>query len=109
MAKVVSDCQRDWQDRLPMIVAAYNAAHHETTGHSPFYLVFGREYRIPLDLVLATGGTERVEDIHEYADQLRERMQNAYRLVNERFKTTTERMKQRYDVKVKHIQFEIGQ
>lgn len=109
MAKVVSDSQRDWQDRLPMIVAAYNAAHHSTTGHSPFYLVFGREYRIPLDLVLAIGETETEEDRHEYADQLRERIQDAYRLVNERLKTTTERMKRRYDTKVKPIQFEIGQ
>jgi transposase InsO family protein len=109
MAKVVSDSQRDWQDRLPMIVAAYNAAHHETIGHSPYYLVFGHEYRIPLDLVLAIGGTEKEEDRHEYADQLRERIQDAYRLVNEKLKTTTERMKRRYDVKVKPIQFEIGQ
>ena len=93
MAKVVSENQRDWQDRLPMIVVAYNAAHHDTTGHSPFYLVFGRENRIPLDLVLTTSVTERVEDRHEYADQLRERMQDAYKLANKRLKTTTERMK----------------
>jgi hypothetical protein len=109
MAKVVTESQRDWQDRLPMIVAAYNATYHETTGHSPYYLVFGCEYRIPLDLILSTGGTDRVEDRQEYANQLRERIEDAYKLVNERLKTTTERMKQRYDMKVKPIQFEIGQ
>jgi len=30
--------------------------------------------------VLATRETEKVEDIHEYADQLREKMQDAYRM-----------------------------
>ncbi len=62
LAKVISDNQRDWQDRLPTVVAAYNAAFHEATGLSSYYLVFGREYRIPLDLTLAIENTENALD-----------------------------------------------
>jgi hypothetical protein len=51
-SKVVDDSQRDWQEKLPLITAAYNAAQHETTGYSPYYIVYGREYRTPLDLTL---------------------------------------------------------
>ena len=57
LSKVVSENQRDWQDKLPMITAAYNAAQHETTSYSPYYLVYGREHRTPLDLTLSCQNT----------------------------------------------------
>jgi transposase InsO family protein len=52
MAKVISESQRDWQDRLGLITAAYNAAHHEATGFSPFSLMYGRCYCTPIDLAM---------------------------------------------------------
>jgi hypothetical protein len=54
--KVVSDDQKDWQDHLPMVTAAYNASCHESTGFSPFYILFGREYCTPIDLTLKSPG-----------------------------------------------------
>ena len=42
LSKIVSENQKDWAERLPMVVAAYNAAHHATTEYSPYYLMFGR-------------------------------------------------------------------
>ena len=50
LCKVVSDSQKDWQEKLPMVVAAYNAAQYESSGHSPYYLMYGRVYCTPLDL-----------------------------------------------------------
>ena len=51
LAKVVSTHQRDWDEMLPYVMAAYRASNHEVTGFSPNYLVFGRENRAPLDVV----------------------------------------------------------
>jgi hypothetical protein len=50
LSKVVSENQRDSAEHLPMVIAAYNAIHYETTEYSAYYLMFGREYRTPLDL-----------------------------------------------------------
>jgi hypothetical protein len=52
LSKIISENQRDWAERLPTVVAAYNAACHQTTEYSPYYLMFGREYKTPLDLTL---------------------------------------------------------
>jgi hypothetical protein len=55
---------------------AYNAARHETTEYSLYYLMFGREYKTPLDLTLDVPEVKPPEEC-EYADQLRQRIQTA--------------------------------
>jgi predicted aspartyl protease len=109
LSKVVSENQRDWAERLPMVIAAYNAAHHETTEYSPYYLMFGREYRTPLDLTLNIPEEASPLDMGDYAAQLRERIQTAYEVVNQHLHTKTERMKTRYDAKVHTFQLQPGE
>ena len=109
LSKVVSENQRDWQDKLPMITAAYNAAQHETTSYSPYYLVYGREYRTPLDLTLTSQNTSYGNTEIDYVELLQNRLKEAYETVNSRLKTMTQRMKKRYDAKVKDIQLEPGE
>jgi transposase InsO family protein len=108
LSKVVSENQRDWAERLPMVVAAYNAAQHETTEYSPYYLMFGREYRTPLDLTLKIPEEMASTDMGEYATQLRDRIQCVYEVVNQHLKSKTQRMKTRYDAKVHSFQLEPG-
>jgi hypothetical protein len=48
-------------------------------------------------------------DRNDYADQLRERIQTAYAEVNEGLGTVTQRMKKRYDARVKPLILKPGQ
>jgi hypothetical protein len=41
IGKCVSTNQRDWDDRLQTVVAAYRASRHEATGFSPNMLMLG--------------------------------------------------------------------
>jgi transposase InsO family protein len=101
LAKLVQENQRDWQDRLIPVTASYNAAYHESLSYSPYYIMHGREYRTPLDLSMGIGDRAYGNCTIDYVDELQERLKTAYRDVNERMQTNTQRMKLRYDGKVK--------
>jgi hypothetical protein len=51
LRKVVTSHQRDWDERLHLFLLAYRASTHDTTGFTPASLVFGRELRLPCDLL----------------------------------------------------------
>ena len=92
LAKVVDELQRDWCERLPFVLAAYRASEHSITGFSPNFLMFGREVRAPLDLVL--GEPERGEtSTDNYVVELEERLRSAYQLVRDQLGRTAERAK----------------
>jgi len=52
LGKVVNDSQRDWDPKLPFVLAAYRASVHNSTGYTPNKLFLGRENRMPLDLIM---------------------------------------------------------
>ena len=51
LAKIISEDQRDWCEKVPIAAAAYRASIHEATGYTPNFLMFGREVRAHADLV----------------------------------------------------------
>ena len=50
-AKTVGEGQRDWDDQLPFVLAAYRATKHNNTGFAPNRLVLGKEVLAPIDVV----------------------------------------------------------
>lgn len=41
----------NWKKHIKTLVHASNSTRHDTTGFTPFYLMFGRESVLPVDVV----------------------------------------------------------
>ena len=54
IGKLEEDKKACWSKHLPEILLAYNATCSAVTGYSPYYLLFGRRPRIPVDYLFPT-------------------------------------------------------
>ena len=54
IGKLEKDKKACWSEHLPELLMAYNATHSAVTGYSPYYLLFGRRPRIPVDYLFPT-------------------------------------------------------
>ena len=52
--KLEEDRKACWSKHLPELLLAYNATCSAVTGYSPYYLLFGRRPRIPVDYLFPT-------------------------------------------------------
>ena len=50
----LEDRKACWSEHLPELLLAYNATRSAVTGYSPYYLLFGRRPRIPVDYLFPT-------------------------------------------------------
>ena len=54
IGKLEEDKKACWSKNLPELLLAYNATCSAVTGYSPYYLLFGRRPRLPVDYLFPT-------------------------------------------------------
>ena len=54
ITKTVHLHRRDWAKRLPEALWAYKTTWRNTTGHSPYELVYGKEVLLPIEFQVKT-------------------------------------------------------
>ena len=105
----------DWPRTVPMVLFAYRTLVHETTGYSAFSLMYGREPRLPLDVVLS--GPEMLERfpeeeepavVAEYAQKLASNLKHAFHRVRRVQTEAAERNAARRDEGRVPVTFEEG-
>jgi transposase InsO family protein len=110
LSMFVSDNQKDWDEYLPAILFAYRTSPQATTGDSPFYLLYGREPRLPLDITLLPPKVDRLStSIAEHRARIVSQLEEAQRLAKQNTERTQQQMKERYDLKTAPVPFTIGQ
>jgi transposase InsO family protein len=105
LSKVVAKNQRDWDQQLPLLLMAYRSAVHESTGQSPAKVIFGKDLKLPCDLMFGTPEAEKLE-VHDYADELQKRLLEIHDMVRERIQISSDRMKSRYDIRANSAGFQ---
>lgn len=98
-----------WKDFVKPLVHAYNCTKHETTGFTPYELMFGRQPRLPIDLAFNVPLNSQKQRSHsEYVRALKNHLQESYQLVSKNASKTAARNKVRFDKRVTESTLDVG-
>lgn len=98
MLRTLDESQKSrWKDHLNKVVHAYNSTVHEATGFSPFFLLFGREPTLPVDLLFPKREEEKSQSHSGYAEKWRGVMQEAYTIARQNMRKSARRGQKNYN------------
>ncbi|XP_058840792.1 uncharacterized protein LOC131696258 [Topomyia yanbarensis] len=98
---------REWDEKLPAITAAINAARHEATGVSPHEANFGRNLLLHTDLY--TQQELNTPEDPKVAQEMRlSTIRRIQKMLVERIKNSHQRAKQRYNLRTRSVAFKVG-
>ena len=99
LATSISDLEDDsWEEYLPKVCLAYTTCTHPTTGETPFFLMYGRQAHLPVDLMYGTKSTGTT--VSEYAKELGGKLSMAFEQTRKRTGCMQQRQRELYN---KHI------
>jgi len=109
LAKFVAKNQLDWDRWIGMCLLALRSARHETIKISPAKMCFGKDLKLPLDLLRGNLSQESFISREDYVLQLKEKLNFIYEKVRHHLDVRSLRTKALYDRNARHISFSFGQ
>ena len=104
MLRTLPESQKtSWSEHLNKVVNAYNCTRHNSTGHSPFFLLFGRNPRLPIGIIFDTSHQTGAGNYSEYVRKWKTAMENAYEIARKHSSMAGNGNKHRYDLKLRSI------
>lgn len=89
----------DWKRHLKNMVHAYNCSRNESTGYSPYFLVFGRNPRLPIDLIFDIKEDRSPTSRASYVEEWEARMKEAYKIAGGMARRAGEKARKYHDRK----------
>jgi hypothetical protein len=80
-----------------VVQGAYNCTRNDTTGYSPFFLLFGRQPRLPIDLLLDPNLVTASKTSPPVRVRVENAMHEAYQLAGRKSKEKCDKAKKHYD------------
>ena len=103
-----SSQKKDWKYHVAGLVHAYNCIRQTTTGFYPYFLMFGRTPRFPIDIAFGLEVEGKKESSTKYVKTMKERLKKAYELASRATRTAQERQKCESDKKVQGVILQPG-
>ncbi|KAJ8409316.1 hypothetical protein AAFF_G00235140 [Aldrovandia affinis] len=95
--------KREWTKYLPQVTFSYNTTIHQSTGESPYLLMFGQEPQLPIDFLLGRVGEPTEGRVDHWVQEHQRRLQTAFDGARVRLKVAAERRKERQDQLVRGV------
>ena len=97
MLRTLTESQKaNWKYRVDKVVFAYNCTRNDATGYSPFYLLYGRSPRLPIDIMFEINPDHEVTSYQDYVLKWKRGMQQAFELASQHAKKRAGHNKQIY-------------
>ena len=100
---MLATCSKDhpfnWEQQIRKVCMAYNTSVHPSTGFTPFYLMFGRQARLPVDIMFGTSKPQS-QSPNEYAATLKKQLTSAFDMAHKQMGRQHMRQKEFYDKKL---------
>ena len=97
-----------WDKYVQHLLFAYRSKPHESTQESPFYLLYGRDARIPTETALSTVRTPYQVDIDDYKLDLVTGLTESWKIARTNIARAQKHQKTYYDKKAKKPQHVVG-
>ena len=93
----------DWKSHLGCMTHAYNCTKHASTTYSPYYLMFGRHPRLPIDIEFGLNKPNSSDNSSKsrYIQKLRRRLNYAFEKASKYSDQQAKKYKQGYDKSIK--------
>ena len=84
LSMYVAKDQKDWDEYIPLIMFAHRTTNCEAFGDSPFYVLYGQEPRLPIDVKLLRKESEGVtSSVLEHRKRIVEKVELAQKIAKE--------------------------
>ena len=108
LAKTAEQNGKNWDEKLPFVLFAYRTAVQESTGESPFRLLYGRDPKLPTEDALSCPVDRTQVDLSNYKTEVSLNMAEAWKLARERLSKAQTHQKKQHDKLVKNSKFSEG-
>ena len=111
MLGTLSDEEKsDWKSHLGCMTHAYNCTKHVSTTYSPYYLMFGRHPRLPIDVEFGLYKPNCSDNCSKsrYIQKLRRRLNYAHKKASKYSSEQAQKYKTSYDRSVKGPQLQVN-
>ena len=105
LRKLTHEKPKEWDRYLSAVLFAYREVPQESTGFSPFELLYGRDVKGPMDILkqvwVKEDKEEEVKSTYQYVLDLRDRIESTCELARQELEKSAKRYKRYYDRKAK--------
>ncbi len=101
--------QSNWASLLPLAQLAYNTSYSSTVHETPYFLMFGRQARLPVDIIMGLPHLGYEVDTHEFSKTTQENLQLAFELARRNLNERAEKQQIANSDATKYPVFRPGQ